>query len=52
VKWIGMCDADRLVLEHALQVDVQHGVLGRVHLHVLDDRRLRCRPTFRLMMVE
>ena len=34
-------DADLLVLEHALQVDVQHGVLRRMPLHVLQDRRLR-----------
>src|SRR5262249_23406962 len=33
-------DADALVLDHALQVDVHHQVLGGVHLHVLDDRIL------------
>src|SRR5262249_50905703 len=30
-------DADALVLNHALQVDVHHQVLRRVHLYVLDD---------------
>jgi hypothetical protein len=33
-------DADLFVLEHALQVHVQHGVLGRVALHVLEHRGL------------
>ncbi len=33
-------DADLLVVEDPLQVDVQHGVLRRVTLHVLEDRRL------------
>ena len=39
-------DADLLVLDDALQVDVHDGILRRVHLHVLDDRclRLRRRP--------
>ena len=34
-------DADLLVLDDALQVDVHHDVLRRMHLHVLDDRFLR-----------
>ena len=45
-------DADLLVLEHALQVEVQDGVLGRMPLHVLQDRGLVTSPTFRLMIVE
>jgi len=34
-------DADLLVLEHALQVDVQDGVLRRMALHVLQHGGLR-----------
>jgi len=46
------CGCDLLVLEHALQVDVQHGVLRRVALHVLQYGRLLTSPTRRLMIVE
>ena len=35
--------ADLLVFEHALQVDMHDGVARRVHLHVLDDDRLLLR---------
>ena len=33
-------DADLLVLQHALHVDVHDGVARRVHLQILDDRGL------------
>jgi len=34
-------DADLLALHDTLQVDVHHDILGRMHLHILDDRFLR-----------
>ena len=37
----GQVDADRLILDHALQIHMHHLQFGRMHLHILDDDLLR-----------
>ena len=44
----GQADAQLLVLQHPLHVQVHHQVLGRMHLHILDDGFLRLVRHFQL----